>query len=137
MPSINWIVLGLGVIAVIVLYLNVTTTIAVSRSSNLSGIQKLGQIAVAWLIPILGARLVTHFLVEHDIASIPTRLVSNDTVNHYLLTALGVPARHLTSVAKAAIQQEIYEAVSNQLSDKESSETSAPDGGGAASGSGD
>jgi len=95
-----------------------------------------GQLLIAWLVPIVGARLVMYLLVEHDLEAIPRRLIPNDTVNHYLFTALGVPARHLTRIAKTAIQHEVYDAVSSHFSSGEPSGASDSGGDGGGGGGG-
>jgi uncharacterized membrane protein YgcG len=137
MAGVELIVTGLLILGAFVVYLNVMTTVALFRTSNLSVPQKIGQLAVTWLVPIIGARLVVYLLVEHDLAAIPARWAPNDTVNYYVLSALGVPARYLTNIAETAIEQEIYESVSSHFSSGESSggsDSGGGDGGGGGNG---
>ena len=137
MARLDWIVTGLLILGAFVLYLNVMTTVALFRTRNLSVPQKIAQLVVAWLVPIIGARLVVYLLVEHDLAALPARWAPNDTINHYVLTALGVPARYLTNMAETAIEQGIYESVSSHFSSGESSagsDSGGGDGGGGGNG---
>lgn len=135
----TWIVVSLVLLGAFVAYLSLMATVGLIRTRTLTVGQKIIQGAIAWLLPIIGARLVVHFLSEQDIAAIPERWAPNDTVNHFLLSALGVPAREMTRFAGRMIQHEIYESVAEHFSSS-SGKTEAGSAGnssGEAGGSGD
>ena len=106
-----WVNIIIVVLGAFVIYLSLMATVAILRSDMLTTGQKVAQTAIAWLIPILGARLVIHLLSEQDIEAIPQRWVPNDVINYYVLSALGVPAREMTRFAAHVIENEIYETV--------------------------
>jgi len=66
----------------LVLYLNVVATITIKMATTLEPPQKLAQIFVVWLIPLVGALLVLHLIVETEpnlfsFKLIPFRAVSS------------------------------------------------------------
>jgi len=135
----TWIIVFLVLLGVFVAYLSLMATIGLLRTKTLTVGQKLIQGAIAWFLPIIGARLVVHFLSEQDIEAIPQRWAPNDTVNFYLLTALGVPAREMTRFVSHVIQHEIYESIAEHFtsSSSESGAGNASSSSGEAGGSGD
>ena len=139
MNAMTWITIFLVVLGALVVYLSLMATVGVLRTDALTIGQKAAQAAIAWLIPIIGARLVVHLLSEQDIEAIPRRWAPNDTVNYYVLTALGVPAREMTRFAGRVIQNEIYETIAEHLpgSSGDHSPGNTVSSGGDSGGSGD
>lgn len=128
-----WIVMFLVLLGAVVGYLSLMATVGILRTDTLTKPQKLAQISIAWLIPIVGARLVVHLLSEQDIEAIPQRWMPNDTMNYYVLSSLGVPAQAMTRFASRVIQNEIYETIAERVS----SASSEPASGGTSSSGGD
>jgi len=129
MESSGWIVVGLGVLGAFVLYLTLMSTVALYRATTLTKAQKLAQLAIAWFIPILGARLVLHFLVQQDVEAIPDQLFPNETIDHYMRVALGIPARETLKLMKSVVEQQIYETVASHFSGDGSAGGAGADGG--------
>jgi tellurite resistance protein TehA-like permease len=119
MRGVTWIVVVLSALALFVVLLDVTATIALVRSQDLSRLRKVAQLAVVWLVPIIGAHLVVRFLYESEPRAIPDRWVPNDAINVVLLGALGVTVREVVNLAESAVEQQVIHAVSGHFSSGE------------------
>jgi hypothetical protein len=128
MSRVAWIPAAALAIGGVIVYLDVMKTIAICRSESLTLLQKAGQTLFAWLVPIFGARFVLYLLSEHDFEAIPKRWIPNDTINQFVLMALRVPAERLTSMAKSALEQKIYDSVEGHFSSDDHSDVSASGG---------
>ncbi|MET1084716.1 MAG: hypothetical protein ABWY12_16970 [Burkholderiales bacterium] len=61
--------------------------------------------------------------------AIPGEFFANETIDHYMRAALGIPARETLKLMKAVVEQQIYETVADHFS-KDGSASSSGDGGG-------
>jgi len=82
---------------------NLYATTFVLRSRTTSQMQKFGQIAIIWLLPIIGSRLIIYLLSEQELQSAPRKLLRSPTANYWALSILGAPARELTGFAIRSI----------------------------------
>ena len=59
------------IVAAYIIYLNILATIVVKYSHELTRFQRTSQFIVVWLLPILGAGLVLHFLFRIQPDTLP------------------------------------------------------------------
>lgn len=102
---------GAIVVLLVIAGLDVVATICLLRTEQLSRFQKLAQGAFVWLLPVIGALLVLRLLAESDPDLVRQRWIPNNTVNSYVLQALGVEAR----VVDRAVGQEIEQFATDAL----------------------
>lgn len=107
----------------IAIYLALMASIALFRTGDLDASQRIGQLLIVWMFPVLGPLFILHLLAEHDIDAIPTKWIPNERANAYLLQALGIQARGLTQFARGQIENEIVESISESMSDSGGSST--------------
>ena len=133
MNGITWIVVDFSVVALFLLLLDVTASVAVVRS-DLSRMRKVAQLAVVWFVPVIGAHLVVRFLAESEPQAIPTRWIPNDAINGMLLWALGVTVREATSLGECSAERYLTHIVSDHFHGGEATAVhdsgSSGDGGG-------
>ncbi|HJQ97667.1 MAG TPA: hypothetical protein VJ826_05085 [Candidatus Polarisedimenticolaceae bacterium] len=104
-----------AVVVVALLLINVVATVALYRTLQLSRRRKAAQGAFAWCIPFVGASLVLHLLADSDPDAVHERVIPNDTINAYVLQALGVQARVSLDATRSAIEHAIIDAVSSHV----------------------
>jgi len=103
-------------IALVAASLDVVATACLVRTAQLTRFQKVSQGVIVWLVPIIGALVVLHLLVEGDPDVVRQRWIPNDTINAYLLQVLGLEARALERVAGQEIEQFAVDAVTGHSS---------------------
>jgi len=95
-------------ILILILYLftlNIITTIRLIKSAELESFQKIFQILIVWLLPILGVFLVSHFLNDNPI------IIKNNNLKYFLLKLLCLP--FLIKIAKTPKSKSIDISSSN------------------------
>jgi len=95
-------------ILILILYLftlNIITTIRLIKSAEPESFQKIFQILIVWLLPILGVFLVSHFLNDNPI------IVKNNNLKYFLLKLLCLP--FLIKIAKTQKSKSIDISSSN------------------------
>jgi hypothetical protein len=118
---------GMLVIALVATGLNVVASICLVRTEQLTRFQKIAQGVVVWLVPIVGALVVLHLLVESDPNMVRHRWIPNDTINAQLLQVLGLEARVIDRVAAQEIENFAVDIFTGHASGSDSGST--PDAG--------
>ena len=91
-------------IALVAASLDVVATACLVRTEQLSRFQKVAQAVIVWLVPIVGALVVLHLLVESDPDLVRQRWIPNDTINTYVLQVLGLEARAFDRLVEQEIR---------------------------------
>jgi len=128
-----WIVVLVAALGSFALLLNVLACVALVRAADMPRRQKIAQCIFAWVVPIIGAHLVVHFLSESEPQAIPERWIPNDIINGMLDSALGVTVRQVAHYSESVLEKEVLDVVSGHFTSGEAVAThdaGGPSGGG-------
>jgi hypothetical protein len=112
----NWTLLFLVTVAVVALLVNTRATYVLMTGDSATRAQKIVQTCIVWLLPILGALLM---LALHDRRIVPPSgaPLSADEINPLVNQALQPIAKTANRAAERVIQEEVLDAVTEQVSD--------------------
>jgi hypothetical protein len=95
---------------------NAWVSARVIRAAHLSRGQVIAQVAVVWLLPIVGALLVMHFLQENAPTKRQEPWSSPEKINSQLEQVLRPMATGATKAARQQIEQDVVEHFSEHSS---------------------
>lgn len=82
-----------GVIALSIVTLNLGASIAIARSTRLTGLQIAVRLAAIWLLPLAGSMIVLHRVQETEPEVVPRELVAASGIGWGLIAASGGKSR--------------------------------------------
>ena len=104
------------VVALVAASLDVVATVCLVRTTQLTRFQKVAQGLIVWLVPVIGALVALHLLVESDPDVVRRRWLANDKINAYLLQVLRLEARTADREAAQEVEQFAVDAFSGHTS---------------------
>lgn len=116
-----------GLLFAVALLLNVSATVALVRTKQLTIAQKTIQGFIVWILPFIGARLITQLLAESEPGITGQRWIPNDTINLYVWQALGIEAQTANRTVETEIEQTVIHSVTEHF--EHSGDHSLGDGG--------